>query len=147
MNNPDSASEQRAATPEEVTSALFANLVMQHTNMAFIFLGRMPHPETNEVVQDFESAKFFIDQLGMLDVKTRGNLTKDEESLLKQSLMSLRMAYVDAATKAPGAAAEKPAPSAEPAKASDTKTEAPTAEATEAKPTDDESRKKFSKKY
>ena len=143
MNNPTSTDENRApATREEMMAALFANLVMQHTNMAFIFLGRMPHPETGQVVQDFESAKFFIDQLEMLEVKTKGNLSKDEEGLLKQSLMSLRMAFVEAV----GKAQEKPppAPAPEPPKTDEIKSEPTVAES---KPDDDESRKKFSKKY
>src|SRR3954465_9371195 len=81
---------------EEVTSALFANLIVQQTNMAFMFLGRVPHPETGEILRELESAKFFIEQIEMLEVKTKGNLSKQEEALLKQSLTALRMAFVEA---------------------------------------------------
>src|ERR1051325_3894763 len=81
---------------EESTSALFANLVIQQTNMALMFLGRLPHPETGEQAQNLEAARMFIDQLEMIETKTKGNLDKHEDQLLKQSLTSLRMAFVEA---------------------------------------------------
>ena len=69
------------ASREEIMSALFANMVVQQTNMAMMLLGRVAHPESGEFVQDLEAAKMFIDQLEMLEFKTRGNLTKQEENL------------------------------------------------------------------
>jgi hypothetical protein len=79
-----------------MVSAMFAHLVMQHTNMAMIFLGRMPNPQTGQMTPDLEHAQYFIDQLEMLEVKTKGNLDKQEEAILKQSLTSLRLMYVEA---------------------------------------------------
>ncbi len=117
---------------EEVQSALFANLIVQQTNMAFMFLGKVPHPETGEVLRELESAKFFIDQIEMLEAKTKGNLSKQEEALLKQSLTALRMAFVDAVEN-PGVPEKKSA--AEPHLQSPS----------EIKSEDD--KKKFSKKY
>src|SRR4051812_10157466 len=81
---------------EEMMSALFAQLVMQQTNMAMLLMGKVPHPQTGQTVRDIEASRLFIDQLEMLEAKTKGNLTKEEEQLLKQSLMSLRMAFVQA---------------------------------------------------
>lgn len=83
------------ARPEEVLTALFGQLVMQQTNMALMLLGKMANPTNGEFMRDPEAAAFFIDQLVMLEVKTRGNLAKEEETLLKQSLMSLRLAFVE----------------------------------------------------
>jgi hypothetical protein len=128
-------------------SAMFASLVLQQTNMASIFLGLAPHPQTGQVVQDLEHAKYFIDQLEMLEAKTRGNLDKREEGLLKQSLTSLRLAFVEAVAQpaAPATAAEKSAPpaaAAEPAAAA-SQPEA----ANPAPPPAEDSRKKFTKKY
>jgi len=132
---------------EERTMALFANLVVQQTNMALMFLGRVPHPESGEPVRDLNAARMFIDQLEMLETKTKGNLDKREEALLKQSLTSLRMAFVEAVNEEPSAPPKK-----EPAKAA---TAPPTAPAGAREPasapgessTEAESRKKFSKKY
>jgi hypothetical protein len=114
--------------------------VLQQANMARMLLGKVPHPETGQVVKDMDAARFFIDQLEMLEAKTKGNLTKEEASLLKQSLMSLRLAYVEA-VESPAA----PTPGkTEPSKTGlETGATADPANA----PAEEESRKKFSKKY
>jgi hypothetical protein len=79
----------------------------------------------------------------MLETKTKGNLTDDEAQLLKQTLMSLRMAYVEAVNQpASVESKEEEKPASEEAAAS--KTEA----TQEAEPADDpESKKRFTKKY
>src|SRR5208283_549593 len=81
---------------EEMPSALFAQLVMQQSNLAMMLLGKAPHPETGQVTKDLEAARLFIDTLEMLEAKTRGNLNKEETALLKQGLMSLHLAFVEA---------------------------------------------------
>ena len=137
------------ASRDEIISAHFASMVMQNAQMALMLLGQMPHPETGQTVTDLEGARMFIDQLEMLEVKTKGNLTKDEEQLLKQSLIGTRMAFVAAieqeekGAKAPAPPAAAPAPVAAESAAATPAIETPAASA----PTDDESRKKFSKKY
>jgi Domain of unknown function (DUF1844) len=87
----------------------FAQLVMQQTNMALMLLGQIANPNTGETLRDPEAARFFIDVLEMLEVKTRGNLTRDEEALLKQNLMALRLAFVEA-VNAPAAPEKQTAP-------------------------------------
>ena len=87
-------------TPEEIMSALFANMVIQNTNMALMFLGKVPHPQTGQPIKDLESAQMFIDQLEMLAYKTRGNLSGEEKQLIQQSLISLRMTFVEELRKA-----------------------------------------------
>jgi hypothetical protein len=137
------------ASREEVMTALFANMVMQQTNMALMFLGKMPHPETGERLHDMEMAQLFIDQLEMLETKTKGNLDKREEGLLQQSLTAVRMAFVEAVQQKPEEA-DKAASGNEPATAAagtapEGKPE-PSPEAASAE-AEAESRKKFSKKY
>ncbi len=100
--------DRRDLSREELMSALFANMVVQQTNMTLVFLGKVPHPETGQPVQDLDAAQIFIDQLEMLAFKTRGNLGKDEDQLLQQSLMNLRMAFVEAVDKRPPAAPASP---------------------------------------
>ncbi|EEF57159.1 DUF1844 domain-containing protein [Pedosphaera parvula] len=148
------------ASPEEIMSALFANMVIQQTNMAMMLLGKVAHPQTGEFVQDVEAAKMFIDQLEMLEHKTKGNLSKQEEGLLKQALTALRMAFVEAieaggepqTTNQQGSpladTGAHPEPIVTPgASAATPATAAPKAEPSPAAPSTDESRKKFSKKY
>jgi hypothetical protein len=124
----------------EMHSALFAQLVLQQANMASMLLGKVPHPETGEVIKDMDAARLFIDQLEMLEVKTKGNLTKEENALLKQSLMSLRLAFVEA-MESPAA---PPASKAQPELG---KGSAEPAAGIQGSPAEEESRKKFSKKY
>jgi hypothetical protein len=123
-------------------AALFANMVVQQSNLALMMLGRMPNPQTGETIQDLQAAKMFIDQLEMLEHKTKGNLSRDEDRLIKQSLTTLRMAFVEAIEQQPGAATSdsaRPATSQESTSASSPLETPPSS--------DDESRKKFSKKY
>ena len=121
---------------DEMRSALFAQMVMQQASMAMMLLGKTPHPETGQVVRDLEAARYFIDQLEMLEYKTKGNLTSEEAALLKQSLMSLRMAFVESVDNPPPPAGT--APAAEPGTPPATPGTAAAADAPA---------KKFTKKY
>ena|SRR5437764_481492 len=135
MSSQQPETEEANPDPEQERSALFAYLVMQQSNMALMLLGKTPHPESGETMLDLDAAKMFIGQLEMLEVKTKGNLTAQEAALLKQSLMTARLAFVEAAN-APAATEPKPATP-----------EAPQPPTEEPAAGDDEHRKKFSKKY
>jgi hypothetical protein len=129
-------------TPEERLTTLFASMVMQQTNMALMCLGQAPHPDTNRVERDLDAARLFIDQLEMIEAKTKGNLTPQEDKLLKQSLMTLRMAFVEAVEQ-PAPSAASPSPAAPQTSPSSAAQAGPAAAGSET----DESRKKFVKKY
>lgn len=93
-----------------VLSAVFAQMVMQQTNMTLMLLGKIPNPSTGETSRDVPAAQYFIEQMEMLEVKTHGNLTPEEVAMLKHSLLSLRMAFVEAVDAPPAgddAAAKK----------------------------------------
>ena len=136
--NSQNVSGTESYSREEMMSALFGHMVVQQSNMALMLMGNMPHPQSGQTVRDLDAAKLFIDQLEMLEAKTKGNLSKEEEKLLKQSLMNLRLAFVEAVEKAP----EEPKP-ADPTKAPG---KAGGSEPSQAAPSE-ESHKKFSKKY
>jgi len=144
MNNPTPPAEAPTNTsPEDNMSARFARMVIQQANTALMLLGNMPEPHSGQPIQDLEAAKLFIDQLEMLEVKTKGNLDPLEERLLKQSLASVRMAFVQAVEAGPPPAAQA---SAGAAQTSDTPQSAAQAGSAPA-PGEEESRKKFTKKY
>ena len=73
---------------------LFRIFVLQHQQQAMIFLGKLVHPESNEIVRDLDAARLSIDLLGMLEEKTKGNLSKEEEQLLEGVLYELRMKFM-----------------------------------------------------
>jgi hypothetical protein len=73
----------------------FATFVLSLSHSALMHLGEAPHPETNQVEANLALAKQNIDLLGLLEEKTKGNLTGDEERLLAQVLFDLRMRYVE----------------------------------------------------
>jgi hypothetical protein len=155
MNNtPSSPGTAAEPSREEFLSALFANMIIQQTNMAMMLLGKVAHPETGQFMQDLESAKMFIDQLEMIEARTKGNLSKQEDALLKQALSALHMAFVET-VDAPPAEAHTELHSATPPPAAEsvTGTSEPPAKPADAAPpanapaAADESRKKFSKKY
>ncbi len=59
-------------------------------------LGTVEDPSTGKKQKDLAMAKHTIDMIAMLQEKTSGNLTDDEENLLKALVSELRMAYVEA---------------------------------------------------
>ncbi len=148
MSEPTTSTRQPDAGKAEEFTALFAHLVMQQTNMAMMLMGKTTHPEAGQIPKDLEAARLFIDQLEMLEAKTQGNLNKQESGMLKQALMSLRMAFVEAA--------ESPAEAKKTADSGGASTSigaAPSAAATEPKKDIEpggesvEDKKKFTKKY
>lgn len=124
-------------------SQRFVEFVMMHAQNAALFLGQIPNPQTGRGEVNLELAKMFIDQLGMIQEKTRGNLTNEETTVLRNALSNLQMAFVEVSQSAPGAASA-PSPEAPPDKAADESSASPSVEILAS---ESESRKKFSKSY
>jgi hypothetical protein len=74
--------------------ASFINFLMSIASNAAAALGMMEHPVTGERRVDPELAKHWIDILGMLQQKTRGNLIPQEQQIFEGLLADLRMQYV-----------------------------------------------------
>ena len=131
-------------------TALFASLLMQQTNMALMFLGKVPNPETNDTHVDLEAASLFIDTLEMIAAKTKGNLTPTEHQLLQDNLTSLRMQFVEVAEAGVTATGARPASGASSAATAQgspgPQSSAEAATSTTTAPAED-ARKKFVKKY
>src|SRR5947208_12878411 len=73
----------------------FIEFVMMHAQNAGLFLGQMPNPQTGKGEVNLELAKMFIDQLAMIQEKTRGNLTNEEVAVLRNTLSNLQMVFVE----------------------------------------------------
>lgn len=102
---------EAAATPPEAENeadlaelddpAGFANFLMSIASNAASSLGMMEHPVTHKREVDLELGKHWIDVLGMLEHKTRGNLLPQEQQILEGLLADLRMQYVSLANAVP----------------------------------------------
>lgn len=79
---------------EELPQARFDLFVSGLVMEGFIALGDMPHPTTRKQAANLPQAQYLIDLLGVLEEKTKGNLSADEEKLLKDALYQLRMRYL-----------------------------------------------------
>jgi len=89
--------EQKETFPrEEVTlpEIDFSSFVFSLSTSALLHLGEVPDPATGKTEKDLPLAKQTIDILGILQEKTRGNLTADEGRLLENLLADLRWRYV-----------------------------------------------------
>src|ERR671935_913592 len=87
-------------------SQRFIEFVVMHAQNAALFLGQIPNPRTGEAEVNLDLARMFIDQLAMIQEKTRGNLTTEEAKVLSSALSNLQMAYVEASKEQPQGAAQ-----------------------------------------
>lgn len=100
----DDAKKKKEAAPdseqarEDVGSRFpqinFSTFVFSLNSSALVHLGVLEEPGSGQKVKNLPLAKQTIDILGMLEEKTRGNLTGDEDNLLKSMLHDLRLMYV-----------------------------------------------------
>jgi hypothetical protein len=84
----------------------FLDLVQSLQVGAMVGLGMIQGPDGKRPPVDLPAAKDAIDLLGILQEKTKGNLTKEEEEVLREGLYHLRMGYM-AMANAPPAGQEK----------------------------------------
>jgi Domain of unknown function (DUF1844) len=131
-------------------SQRFIEFVVMHAQNAALFLGQIPNPKTGKGEVNLDLARMFIDQLAMIQEKTRGNLTSEEAKVLSNALSNLQMAYVEVARETPKSAAQPEPPEAAPPSAAAEQAAPPkpepSAPVTSTEP-ETESRKKFTKSY
>ena len=77
----------------------FATFILSLSHSALMHLGDAPHPESERVERNLPLARQTIDLLSLLEEKTKGNLTGDEERMLHQVLYDLRMRFIDLSKK------------------------------------------------
>ena len=95
---------------EELYKHQFMGFVALLTNSAMQQLGKLVNPATGKAERNLEGAKATIDMVKMLQIKTKGNLSKEEQQVLDTSLSSLQLNYVDELNRKdqPAPAPEKP---------------------------------------
>jgi hypothetical protein len=91
------ASDPEGGESDELPAIDFATFVLSLSHSALVHLGDAPDPSGGPALRDVAMAKQTIDLLAVLQEKTEGNLTGEEERLLDQVLYDLRMRYVEVA--------------------------------------------------
>jgi hypothetical protein len=136
---------QKTVQTGELTQR-FIEFVMMHAQNAALFLGQIPNPKTGEAEINLDLARMFIDQLEMIQEKTRGNLTNEEAMVLRNALSNLQMAFVEASGAAGPQRAAQP-DSAQPAPSQPTSGAPEQSAPVASSEPETESRKKFTKSY
>lgn len=94
---PAPAAPERPAPGRALPPVDFSTFVLSLGSSALMHLGEVEHPQSGGLHKDLPMAKHTIDLLSMLQAKTKGNLTPQEEKLLESLLYDLRLRYVEAA--------------------------------------------------
>ncbi len=91
----DKDSKENASKQEtQMPKIDFATFIFSLNSSALLHLGMVEDPATGKKEKNLIIAKQTIDILGMLADKTKGNLTDDEDKLLRNILHDLRLMYV-----------------------------------------------------
>ena len=88
--SPTDESDEQPPLPE----INFATFVVSLNASALLHLGAIEDPTSGKTDKNLPMAKQTIDILNLLEEKTAGNLSKDEDNLLKSILYDLRIIYV-----------------------------------------------------
>ena len=74
---------------------LFIHLVNTFVQSAWISLGKVKNPVSDELERNIDQASYYIDLLDMLQTKMKGNLSEWEEQYILHSLSELKLNYID----------------------------------------------------
>jgi len=97
--NPNAGTDAagQAEEPKKVSFPMFlSTLGMQ----ALIALGELENPADGKKSTQLPQAEYMIDLIGLIQEKTRGNLTDQENSMIQELLYELRMRFVEKRGKA-----------------------------------------------
>lgn len=72
----------------------FPSYVLSYYTQGLVLLGEVPNPMTNKREEDLEGARHTVEILTMLQEKTKGNLSPDEDQLIGSVLYELRMKFM-----------------------------------------------------
>jgi hypothetical protein len=148
--------KQKSAIGNAELAQRFVQFVMMQAQNIFYVLGRIPSPDGRPMPPNLEAAKILIDQLEMIQEKTRGNLSAQESSILDDALKNVRLAFVEASGGTPASMMPKSnlpdyplddEEQAEPPPLPGAKSKAAAAPADDAPKPEPENKKKFTKTY
>lgn len=73
----------------------FLSLVFSLAAAAMQQMGKVANPINNKIEKNLDQAKISVDMVKMLQDKTKGNLTEEENKMLASTLSDLQLNYVD----------------------------------------------------
>ncbi|ULA63595.1 MAG: hypothetical protein LZF86_110294 [Nitrospira sp.] len=88
LSEPDAA-QQAPAFP-----VTFSSFVISLGSSSLMLMGETLDPQQQAIPVNLPQAKEIIDLLSVLEEKTKGNLTSEEQTVLRDMLYALRMKYV-----------------------------------------------------
>ena len=77
----------------------FPSYILSYYTQGLVLLGEVPNPYSNKKEEDLQASKHTIDILGLLEEKTKGNLSEEEQKLLESVLYELRMKFMAKTSK------------------------------------------------
>ena len=87
---------QESPTGKALPKIDFSGFILSLYSSGLVQLGKVEEPSTGKKTMNLDLAQHTIDMIAMLEEKTKGNLTEDENNLLQALLSEIRMAYVEA---------------------------------------------------
>lgn len=95
-SEPSSKGEDK--TPGQETPPIppidFPSYILSYYTQGLVLLGEVPNPYTNKTEEDVEAVRHTVEILSMLEQKTKGNLSNEEQKLLESVLYELRMKFM-----------------------------------------------------
>ena len=94
--------KSKAASPDDAKGsanggmppATFETLVSTFATQALFAMGAIPDPRSGQRMANMDMARHNIDMLGVLEEKTKGNLTEEQENMVASTIYELRTRYV-----------------------------------------------------
>src|SRR6202012_4085260 len=87
--------KQKSSVGNAELAQRFVQFVMMQAQNIFYVLGKIPSPDGRPMPPNLEAGKLLIDQLEMIQEKTRNNLSAQESSILDDALKNVRLAFVE----------------------------------------------------
>jgi hypothetical protein len=84
---------------EQAQSKIFMQFLGGLAQQALMQLGQMPNPYSGQAELDMKGARYTIELLNVVQLRTKGNLTPDEQRMLAGTLQDLKMAYQEIAAE------------------------------------------------
>ncbi len=98
-NKETSDESKKTSSQTPLPEVTFSSFILSLSSSALFHFGELPDPVSKQKQKNIILAKQTIDILGILEQKTKGNLSKEEESLMENLLYDLRMRYIQETKK------------------------------------------------